>query len=118
MLLIDFFNTSEGDSYAKSTSAPSITEAKRKITKKNDPCWSGYHMVGTKSKDGKTVPNCVNESEELSHIIQARQLVNQAVNNPEKRQNYFDYLAHLRSKHGKEYSTRIHQDATKLDNLK
>jgi len=23
------------------------------------PCWDGYEMVGTKQKDGKTVPNCV-----------------------------------------------------------
>lgn len=24
-----------------------------------DPCWAGYHMVGTKTVDGRTVPNCV-----------------------------------------------------------
>lgn len=28
---------------------------------KNDPCWKGYQMVGTKKKNGKTVPNCVPE---------------------------------------------------------
>jgi hypothetical protein len=27
--------------------------------KQPDPCWKGYEMVGTKKKDGKTVPNCV-----------------------------------------------------------
>lgn len=26
---------------------------------KEDPCWDGYEMVGTKKKKGKTVPNCV-----------------------------------------------------------
>jgi hypothetical protein len=26
---------------------------------KKDPCWTNYQMVGTKKKDGKTVPNCV-----------------------------------------------------------
>lgn len=36
-----------------------LEEAKKKITKKEDPCWSGYHMVGTKKKGGKEVPNCV-----------------------------------------------------------
>lgn len=36
-----------------------LEEAKKKITKKEDPCWSGYHMVGTKNKGGKEVPNCV-----------------------------------------------------------
>lgn len=29
----------------------------------SDPCWDGYKMVGTKKKNGKTVPNCVNASE-------------------------------------------------------
>jgi hypothetical protein len=24
-----------------------------------NPCWSGYEAIGTKEKDGKTVPNCV-----------------------------------------------------------
>ena len=59
MLLVEFFNTPEGDSYAKSTSTSPITETKRKISETSDPCWKGYHMVGTKSKGGKQVPNCV-----------------------------------------------------------
>jgi len=25
----------------------------------NNPCWQGYQPVGTKVKDGRTVPNCV-----------------------------------------------------------
>jgi len=31
----------------------------------DNPCWKGYHPVGTKQKNGKTVPNCVptNETE-------------------------------------------------------
>lgn len=29
------------------------------------PCWSGYKQLGTKSKNGKTVPNCVPIAEEL-----------------------------------------------------
>jgi len=24
-----------------------------------DPCWKNYEQVGTKTKDGKKVPNCV-----------------------------------------------------------
>lgn len=32
---------------------------------KDNPCWTGYHPVGTKKKNGRTVPNCVpNESVE------------------------------------------------------
>ncbi len=31
--------------------------------KTDNPCWKGYKPVGTKKKNGKTVPNCVpNES--------------------------------------------------------
>lgn len=30
---------------------------------KDNPCWDGYAPVGTKKKNGKTVPNCVPESE-------------------------------------------------------
>ena len=26
---------------------------------KADPCWEGYEMIGTKQKNGRTVPNCV-----------------------------------------------------------
>ena len=26
---------------------------------KKNPCWSGYEMVGSKKKGGKSVPNCV-----------------------------------------------------------
>jgi hypothetical protein len=29
------------------------------LEKMGNPCWTGYNMVGTKEKDGKTVPNCV-----------------------------------------------------------
>ena len=29
------------------------------LEKMGNPCWSGYTMVGTKEKSGKTVPNCV-----------------------------------------------------------
>jgi len=37
-----------------------ITEAKKKKSLRNtNPCWKGYKPVGTKEKNGKTVPNCV-----------------------------------------------------------
>lgn len=31
---------------------------------KDNPCWKGYHPVGTKQKDGRTVPNCVPNANE------------------------------------------------------
>jgi hypothetical protein len=35
------------------------------VAEDSDPCWKNYKMVGTKKKGGKTVPNCVPESEDL-----------------------------------------------------
>lgn len=29
------------------------------MNKKDDPCWDGYKMIGSKKKDNKQVPNCV-----------------------------------------------------------
>jgi hypothetical protein len=29
---------------------------------KDDPCWTGYKKIGTKTKGGKKVPNCVPEA--------------------------------------------------------
>ena len=43
----------------KSYSFKRILEAKKKGSKSKDPCWKGYEQVGTKTKDGKEVPNCV-----------------------------------------------------------
>jgi hypothetical protein len=37
---------------------------KQFIEKMDDPCWKNYKMVGTKKKNGKTVPNCVPEEVE------------------------------------------------------
>jgi len=30
-----------------------------------DPCWDGYQMIGMKELDGRMVPNCVPESENM-----------------------------------------------------
>jgi hypothetical protein len=43
-----------------------IEEAKK--MKGKDPCWTGYHMLGTKPKGGKQVPNCV--PEETEHVTE------------------------------------------------
>jgi hypothetical protein len=50
-----------------------VSEAKKKTLKNTNPCWKGYHPVGTKEKKGRTVPNCVpnakkNESQELKQL--------------------------------------------------
>lgn len=36
-----------------------VSEAKK--MKGEDPCWTGYKMIGTKDKGGKQVPNCIPE---------------------------------------------------------
>lgn len=130
MLLTEFFSSPEGDSYADHQTTKNVSEAKR-ISKKDDPCWSGYHMVSSKDKSSKEVPNCVpveedmsvsnliaTEGNEMSDVVTAKGLAGQALRNQKARQEYFDYLAHLRSKHGKEYSTKIHQQATALSSHK
>jgi len=33
------------------------------LTEEEDPCETGYDMVGTKKQDGQTVPNCVDEDD-------------------------------------------------------
>ena len=108
MFISDLFENAE------STSTSPTTEAKR--MSKKDPCWKGYHMVGTKDKSGKQVPNCVPVSEDshVSDVITARELINKAVNHPDSKHEYFNFLKHLRTKHGADYSTQIHQQAAKL----
>ena len=98
------------------STTPTITEAQRKISASEDPCWKGYHMVGKKTKGGKQVPNCVPVSEEshMSDVITARELINKATQYPDSKHEYFNFLKHLRTKHGAEYSTNIHQQAAKL----
>ncbi len=56
----------------------------------------------------------IKEDNEMSDVVTAHGLVNRALNDAEARQEYFDYMTYLRNKHGKEYSTRIHQKATAL----
>jgi hypothetical protein len=36
----------------------------------DNPCWKGYRPIGTKKKDGKTVPNCVPESNTNDKAVQ------------------------------------------------
>lgn len=54
----------------------SIGEDKKKTLKNTNPCWKGYKPVGTKEKDGRTVPNCVPVEEASSPAQQAAIAVN------------------------------------------
>jgi hypothetical protein len=50
-----------------------ITDVIVESLRDENPCWKGYHPVGTKNKNGRTVPNCVpNESIEEGKVADAR----------------------------------------------
>ena len=38
-----------------------VEDKKKLMSAKDDPCWDGYKMLGTKNKGGKQVPNCIPE---------------------------------------------------------
>lgn len=42
-----------------------VSEIITESLKTKNPCWKGYHPVGTKKKGGKTVPNCVPTNEAM-----------------------------------------------------
>lgn len=46
--------------------------------KKSDPCWADYTQVGTKKKNGKTVPNCVPKKKIKEQKKRVLQLIKEA----------------------------------------
>jgi hypothetical protein len=44
----------------------------------DEACWDGYKQVGTKMKNGKSVPNCVPANEEVEEEVDWEQIVNEA----------------------------------------
>ena len=48
------------------------------ILEKNGPCWKGYKQIGTKDKDGRTVPNCVKEN---SGVNEEKETIQEFVEN-------------------------------------
>jgi hypothetical protein len=135
MFLTEFFNSPEGDSYADYQATSTTTKEKRlQATTTNEhieKVSGGYRLVSKKShKNLGTYPTKasaekrerqvqyfkhMSEDNHMSDVVTARQLAKAAINNPQTRQKYFDFLKHLREKHGKEYSTQVHQHATNLD---
>jgi hypothetical protein len=45
-----------------------LEEVKKPTGKLKDACWKGYTAVGTKEKNGRTVPNCVPVKEETDKV--------------------------------------------------
>jgi hypothetical protein len=50
--------------------------AKKRTLKNSNPCWTGYHPVGTKNKGSRTVPNCVPANEAVNAAQQAAIAIN------------------------------------------
>lgn len=92
MFLTEFFNQPEGDSGANYQTTSTFAPTKR----------PQHNNV------------VVAESNEMADVITAREYANKALKDPVARQNYFNYLASLRAKHGKEYSISVHKKATEL----
>ena len=57
-----------------------MKESEKKTLRNSNPCWKGYHPVGTKKKGGKTVPNCVptNESRITAYDLKLARMLNEA----------------------------------------
>ena len=56
-------------------------DVEHEATEKDGPCWKKYKMIGTKKKNGKTVPNCVPESTEepISEVLNVAQRRKRAI---------------------------------------
>ena len=57
----DAIDAANAEAKAKGVTPAQLQEEK----KMKNPCWKGYEMVGTKTKDGKEVPNCVPKNESI-----------------------------------------------------
>ena len=59
-------NTTTGKTYSDSPIPTYKAKRQERVLesaerKEDDPCWSGYEMIGMKTKGGRKVPNCVPE---------------------------------------------------------
>lgn len=56
----------------------------------------------------------LNDDTQLSDIIAAKELIGNALRDTAEKHKYFNFLKYIRSKHGAEYSTQVHQKASQL----
>ena len=79
-LMYDLLLSGEGHGVIGSRHSMSPNSYRRKFDEKSveeglkdpkdNPCWKGYHPVGTKKKGGRTVPNCVPNANEAANPAQ------------------------------------------------
>lgn len=76
--------------------------------KTDNPCWDGYKPVGTKKKNGKTVPNCVPVQETAAWTRKAGK-------NPEGGLNRKGIMSYRRENPGSKLSMAVTTKPSKLD---
>lgn len=77
--------------------------------------WHGQASGNMMEEDFAVTNMVATEGTEFSDIIIARELIGSAVRDPlNEKHKYFEFLKHLRTKHGAEYSTQVHQKAAEL----
>ena len=80
-----------------------------------DDMWHSIEQGSGMVEDFAVANMVTNENATMSDIVTARELMGKAVEDPNNEKHmYFEFLKHLRNKHGSEYSTKVHQHAAKL----
>ena len=90
-----------------------IEQVKKPTGELKDACWKGYTAVGTKKKNGRTVPNCVPKEEvELEESTPAWQ--RSAGKNPEGGLNKAGVASYRREHPGSKLQTAVTTKPSKL----
>jgi hypothetical protein len=89
-----------------------LEEVKKPTGELKDACWKGYTAVGTKQKNGKTVPNCVPEETELDEVAAWQRKEGK---NPEGGLNQKGVDSYRREHPGSKLKTAVTTKPSKLD---
>jgi hypothetical protein len=89
-----------------------MEEVKKPTGKLKDACWKGYTAVGTKEKNGKTVPNCVPEETQIDEKSPAWQ--RSAGKDPEGGLNRKGIASYRREHPGSKLSMAVTTKPSKL----
>jgi hypothetical protein len=90
-----------------------ITEISKPTGKLKDACWTGYTAVGTKKKNGKTVPNCV--PEEVEEMNETAAWQKKSGKNPEGGLNQKGVDSYRRENPGSKLQTAVTTPPSKLN---
>jgi hypothetical protein len=83
-------------------------EKEKKSLRNTNPCWKGYHPVGTKKKNGRTVPNCVPESIQVGDFVRTQDMSRRGVvESVEIHRPFGEYAVYFRTEQDKLLRTPI-----------